>query len=134
MVVKKIETGFTLIELMIVIVVVAVLVAVGYPSYQDHVIKTRRSDAKNMLMDVASRQEQYYMDNSTYTTLSNLGYSANTVSSENGHYNVSVTASDATSYTLQAVPQGSQASDPCGNFTLNNLGVKGVSGTDNRCW
>lgn len=134
----RLTRGFTLVELMIVVAVVAILAAIGYPSYQSHVRKTYRSDAKNILLEAAARQEEYFLDNRTYTTdLANLGYTTNsdgTVDTEHGAYKLSVSAAGATSYSLLATAQGDQANDDCGNLTLNNLGVKGVSGAGTSCW
>ncbi|MVF21364.1 type IV pilin protein [Methylocaldum sp. BRCS4] len=130
--------GFTLMELMIAVAVVGILAAVAFPSYQSQVIKTRRSDGKAALMSAAAKQEQYYLDNKTYAnTMTALGYSANPASSAEGYYQISITASSATAFTLQAAPQGSQTSDTvCDNLTLNNLGTKteSGSGTVNDCW
>ncbi len=60
--------GFTLIELMIVVAVVALLAAVGYPSYRDHVAKAQRSQGQQILSEVAQRQEQYLLDRRAYAT------------------------------------------------------------------
>ena len=59
-------SGFTLIELMIVVVVISILVTVAYPSYQDHVRKGRRAEGKTALLKAAQVQERYYSDNNTY--------------------------------------------------------------------
>ncbi|HYE35761.1 type IV pilin protein [Methylocaldum sp.] len=130
--------GFTLMELMIAVAVVGILAAVAFPGYQSQMIKTRRSDGKAALMNAAAKQEQFYLDNKTYaSTMTALGYSANPASSEEGYYQISITASSATAFTLQAAPQGSQGSDAvCGNLTLNNLGTKteSGSGTVDDCW
>jgi type IV pilus assembly protein PilE len=127
--------GFTLMELMIAVAVVGILAAVAFPSYQSQVIKTRRSDGKAALMSAAAKQEQYYLDNKTYAdTLAKLNVAA---ASPEGYYQIRITASSATAFTLQAAPQGSQTSDTiCGNLTLNNLGTKteSGSGTVNDCW
>lgn len=121
--VKNSSAGFTLIELMIVVAIVGILAAIAYPSYRDQVIKSRRSDAHSVLLDVAARQERFYFDNGSYANaLSALSYSADAIDTPEGYYSVSITASSATSYTITAAAQGDQASD--GDLTLDNLGNK----------
>jgi len=65
--------GFTLIELMIVIAVVALLAAVGYPSYRDHVARAQRSQGQQFLLDIAQRQEQFLLDRRQYSTVLGTG-------------------------------------------------------------
>lgn len=119
--------GFTLIEMMIVVAIIAVVAAIAYPNYTDYMMKSRRSDAKALLSGMAARQEQYFLDNKTYTAaLDDLGYSVNadgSVTSEKGYYTVAAEATPVT-YTLTATPQGSQASDKCETLTLDETGTK----------
>lgn len=133
--------GFTLIELMMVVAVVGILAAIAYPSYQDYVTRAKRSDGKNALLEMASRQERFYFDNNTYTTdPTDLGYSADPASSPDGYYSISITDDPtddiATGYTLTATPAAPFSDPDCGNLTLNSRGVQGRSGTEimDRCW
>ena len=133
--------GFTLIELMLVIAVIGVLAAVAFPSYQNYVNRSKRSDGKNALLEMASRQERYYFDNNTYTTdPTDLGYSSDPAISPEGYYSISIsnqpTGDIATSYTLTATPTGDFNDPDCGNLTLNSRGVKDRTGTEimDRCW
>lgn len=72
----KTSTGFTLIELMIVVAIVGILAAIAYPSYQEYVLRGNRSEAQALLNDAAARQERYYTQNNTYAdTTAKLGYS-----------------------------------------------------------
>jgi len=121
---KKIP-GFTLIELMIVILIVAVLVALAYPSYVDYVRKSRRGEAQQLLLNWAINQEIWRSNNTTYAAVAQLA------APTNDRYNFSTTADPtATAYTLQAVALGDQlndkskASDICSPLTLNQNGVK----------
>jgi type IV pilus assembly protein PilE len=131
--------GFTIIELLVVIAIVALLTAIAVPSYQDYVLKSRRTEAKELLFTAAQRLQQYFTQNDMYTnSFSNLNMSA---SSRNGHYTLTIaagtTGSINTSYTLTAAPNGSQANDSaCGNFVLNSLGTRTVSGSQTQpsCW
>ena len=147
------ERGFTLVELMIVITVLAVLAGIAWPNYQDYVRKSNRADAKSMLSQVASRQEQFYLNNKSYTTNRDAVWSADVNDadddgsttdyvSEAGYYNLAISAgpsgSIATSYALTAATNGApQSADAeCLNFTLNSRGDRGVSGSGsaNDCW
>lgn len=135
----KLTRGFTLIELMIVVAVVAILAAVAVPSYRSYVLKSHRTVAINALLDLGSRQARYYTTNNTYTTdLTLLGYPAGTVSlpsSTNAYYTISVPTANGTSFSLLAARAGTQVNDTCGNYTYTDLGVKGVSsGTVTSCW
>ncbi|QJD28993.1 type IV pilin protein [Methylococcus geothermalis] len=128
--------GFTLIELMITVAIIGILAAIAYPSYKEHVIRTRRADGKAALLRAAAREELYFMDNKTYTSdVTKLGFAANGKSDE-GHYVISVTAADANTFALQAAPQSPHTDALCGNLTLNALGVKGQSGSGSvaDCW
>ena len=135
------QRGFTLIEIMVVIVIFGILLAIAVPSYQQYIRKARRADAKTMLLDLAARQERYFSTNNSYTTVaSNLGYSTlpiNVPSSTQINYVVRVVSANATTFSLSATPNGVQATDPCGTFTLNQLGVQGLTGATlsvSECW
>lgn len=130
--------GFTLIELMITVAVVAILSAIAYPSYQEYVLRSRRVEAQSLLGEAAARQERWRAQNGNYTTtVANLKLAWG-AKSENGYYTLTMAAvSNDGGYTLTATRTGSQTSDRrCGDFTLNALGVKGMSnaGTVADCW
>ncbi len=135
--------GFTLIEVMITVVIVAVLAAIAYPAYQDQVRKSRRGDAKQVLMDAVNRQEQFILDRATYTTdMRDLGYSADPAVSGEGYYTFDAAAGAcgaiARCYTLTATPVSSksQASDlKCTSFVVASTGARTATGTlGNECW
>jgi type IV pilus assembly protein PilE len=130
------KKGFTLIELMIVVAIVAILVALALPSFRDVIRKSRRADAMNAIINIQLAQERWRVNNSTYGTLVNLGINA---ASPEGHYTMSVTGNTFSNYTIVATAAGGQASDKCGNFTLTNTAgviAKTVSGSEaaTRCW
>lgn len=128
--------GFTLIELMITVAIVAILVAIAYPSYEEQVRKTRRAEGKAALSEVASRLERCYTRFNAYDHATCAGVASMT--SENGHYLISASAIAASSYTLQAAPQQAQSSDTrCGTLTLDHVGRRSQSGTapeGYKCW
>lgn len=124
---------------MIVVVIVAILAAVAVPSYLQHVQKTRRSEARTQLVRVANLQESYFLDNSQYGSLMNLGLTATsgaTYTTENGYYTIGVTLSGSSAYTLTATASGSQASDTqCATLSLTQDGTKSSStGSASQCW
>lgn len=113
--------GFSLIELLIVVFIVAILAAIALPSYFSQVQKSRRTEAKGALTQLASMQEQFRTEQNRYVTdLTELGLgAAGWNDSENGYYEISVVAADATCpiascYHLQVRPKAgsAQADDP----------------------
>lgn len=147
---KRRNAGFTLIEVMITVAIIAILAAIAYPSYQQYVLRANRTEAQALLNDAAARQERYFAQNNTYVTaqsdigklqLKNTTGSGNdtVVKSETEKYNLTVTNPNGSGgYLLTATPQGSQTADTtCGNLTLNAIGTRGVSasGADPKnCW
>lgn len=129
---QKASRGFTLIEMMIVVVILGILLSIALPSYQEHVRRGYRAEGQAFLNDVAARQERYSSQNNTYVTaiadVSNLGVD---VDSTTKRYKLSLAATDG--YTLTATPT---FTDPkCGNLTLNASGVRNVtSGDKDYCW
>lgn len=128
--------GFTLIELMIAVAIVGILASIAYPSYTDYMKRSKRTEGQRELLHIAGLMEQFFLDNRTYTTdLRNLGYTAATVTTESGYYNIAATAGDANVFTLTATAQGSQASDTeCKTMTLTNTGAKTPSPSTHDCW
>lgn len=128
--------GFTLIELLLVIAIIGILAAIAIPNYQDYKTKSRRSEATSALMQIAAKQEQYFMDNRTYTAdLTDLGYSASPFITENGYYSISANVPTAFEFTLTATAAGLQSGDAaCARFTLDHEGSKGHTGTAASCW
>jgi type IV pilus assembly protein PilE len=139
---KYAVSGFTLIELMVTVAILSILATIAVTSYTSQVQKSRRTEAKSALLDLAGREERLFSTTNTYSQdEAFLGYA--TVSTQmtnmpfgNGYYQMTAVAT-ATTYTLTATPVGAQAADAtCGSFSVNQLGVQTVSGTGTvaTCW
>lgn len=138
---KTHQTGFSLIELMIVVAILAIVAALAYPSYKDQIRKTRRSEATQMLMEVAAQQERFFTNNNRYAAdMTELGYGNANQLTEKGFYSVSTSATNAPiGFSATAVPQNDQANDAyCDEFSIDNVGNKdaGDSSADaiRNCW
>ena len=122
--------GFTLIELMITVAILAILAAIAIPLYSDHVDRTRRADAVTGLTQLAQELERCFTRNNSYTA--DACPSGNRASPD-GYYSISIDA-QATTYTLTATAQGVQARDNCDDFTLDHLGNRGADPNAGECW
>jgi type IV pilus assembly protein PilE len=146
--------GFTLIELMIVVVIATILLTIAFPIYLGQLRESRRTDARDALVDLAAREERYFATQNSYTpTAANLGYpgfgSGNPVGS--GYYYISsplsvpdplAPAGSPPSYSITAVPvpgKGQDKDTACASFTIESNGKRTAlnsGGTDNSptCW
>ena len=119
------RNGFTLIEVMITVVIVAILASIALPSYQRYVIRAKRSAAQSQMMEIANREQQFLMANRNYadkTTLAASGYSLPADVAANYDYTITLSSTGVPGFVLTFTPSGAQASD--GNLTLNNEGAK----------
>jgi len=124
--------GFTLVELMIVVAIVAILVALALPAYNEYVDRARRADAKSTLLDVHLGQGKWRSSHTTYTgTVTDVIDSA---TSPDGYYTIAITASSATAFTATAAPQGAQSGDSCGTFTITQAGPDVGTAAKEKCW
>jgi type IV pilus assembly protein PilE len=142
---KVASGGFSLIEVMIVLVIIGVLLLVATPGYQESMRKSHRADGMRDLMELVSRQERFYAQNSRYTNDIETADGLNlerTISSES-YYTLSVqTCSEndeeddySRCYILLAEPRGKQTKDACGTLTVNSKGERDHSGSaDLKCW
>jgi len=123
--------GFTLIELMITVAIIGILAAIAYPSYQEHVLKTRRALAQGCILELAQYMERYYTTNMTFVGA--VPPNTSCVSDLAGKYNFTSGGIAATTYTLTAAPLSPQDQDLCKTMTINELGVKTTTGAAG-CW
>ncbi len=126
------SAGFSLIELMIVVVIIGVLAAIAMPSYVSQVTEAKRSDGQIALMNAAQDLERCFSEFNAYNN-ANCTFAA---ASPEGHYAISTPVRTATTFTLQATPNASQTDALCLNLTLTNTGVQGESGSGTvaDCW
>jgi type IV pilus assembly protein PilE len=129
------QRGFTLIELMITVAIIAVLAAVAYPSYADYVRKGKRAMAQGALMEIVGKEQAYLLDRRVYTNdLSQLNYALPPDISND--YVVTFPGFDAAAvppaFVLRATPQGKQTKDKCGWLQITSGGVKTSEGSS--CW
>ncbi len=140
--------GFTLIEVMITVAIVAILAAVALPSYQDSVAKSRRAEARGQLLELAQFMQRYYSQNDRFdqnaagtavAIPAGLALVPRTAAAGAETYSISFTTTPTIStFTIRAAPRsgGPMTSDGCGTFSLNNAGARSVSGTKPvaECW
>lgn len=143
------QRGFTLIEMMVVVLIVALLASIGYPSYTAYIAKSHRQAAKNWAYQITDRQEQYFLDNRSYAPdLTTLGFAQDVMGldadgqlsapSVDDRYLFTIVpgANPATEYTVTMVPFDIQAQRDakCGNLTLTHTGEQDNSGPYDDCW
>ena len=145
----NLQRGITLIEMLIVMIIIALIASFAYPSYMHYVVDTKRTAAASILLQVADRQQQFFMDNKRFTNdLTDLGFANNPlVISDDGSvmagaadaasvYSIALSNVAATTFTVTAAPLHGQASrdTDCGSLTLNQAQLKGSSAGGNDCW
>ena len=139
------QQGFTLIEIMIVVLIMGILVGIALPAYRESALRSGRAEAKSELLQVASDQERHYSSFNTYiddaTPLSTPTVADRDRTSSNSLYLISVAACGggtiSNCFIATATAQAGQADDICDTLTISNTGARGASGTGattEECW
>lgn len=133
--------GFTLIELMVTVAIIAILSSIAVPLYSDQVRRARRGQAQADLMELTQLAERYHAVHNSYVGFDTAAATLPLLRSPRQgdmHYDIDVLNVTRNGYSLQAVPQGGQTRDTkCMTLTLTSVGVKGISGgsgTAADCW
>ena len=131
---KPTVQGFTLVELMVVVVVIAILAGMAFPAYQANVRKAKRNDAIEALLRIQVAQEKWRISDTDYATLAELG----SPSTLEGFYTITILANTATGYTLRATALGDQLQDKAEGVSCSPMELLVSSGGDSKsptaCW
>lgn len=133
---RKYMRGVTLTELMVVVVIIGILTAIAYPNYREYAARAKRNEAKAALLQIATNQERFYLQNNSYTTnMTSLGFPvASNFLSDTDSYVITVNNADANDFMATATYQKADAeAGKCATFTINGQGTKG-STPYNDCW
>lgn len=123
------QSGFSLIELMVVVGIIGLLASIALPTYNDHTRKTRRAAGGACALAAAQQMERYYTTQLTYVG----GPTAFVCDSDAlDYYTITTTGVAAKAFSVTATPKGKQAGDSCGTLSINQAGVKAPSTAG--CW
>jgi type IV pilus assembly protein PilE len=133
---RKYAHGITLMELMIVVVIIGILAAISFPNYRDFVARAKRNEAKAALLQIATNQEKFYLQNNTFSTdLTDLGFATDPFTTDSQSYVITVVApTPNANYTATATyGLGGEEAGKCATFAINATGAK-TSTPLTDCW
>ena len=122
------QRGFSLIEIMVVVVIMGIIASIALPAYNEHLRTSRRAAGAACITQAAQQMERFYTTSLTYAGAPAPACDPDTAQ----YYAGAVATPDARSYTITATPQGRQAGDRCGNLSVNQAGTKMPN--DRTCW
>ncbi|WP_395788428.1 type IV pilin protein [Aquimonas sp.] len=125
---RRLQSGFTLIEVMIVVLVVAILAAIALPAYNEQIRKSRRATAQAAMLEMSQCMERFNTANGTY-----VGGGARCQQAATDRYTYVINVASRVAFTIASEPQGGQVSDSCGALGLNQAGTRTHSSGTN-CW
>lgn len=123
---QKSISGFSLIEALITVAIIGIVSSIAYPNYVDFIVQSNRAEGLRELVRIANLQEQYYIDNRSYTAvMTDLGLDADPFITQNGHFSIDATVVNDT-FTLVATAQGVQATKDsvCSSMSVTDTGKK----------
>ncbi|MEM7431477.1 MAG: type IV pilin protein [Pseudomonadota bacterium] len=131
----KYMRGITLMELMIVVVIIGILVTVGYPNYREFAARAKRTEARALLLEIATNQERFYLNNNRFGSMAELNYPNDPMVTSSGSYSVTVTQNDAANFSATAtyLLTGPEATK-CTTFTIDGRGDQTSTGSTADCW
>jgi len=128
--------GVTMLELMIVVVIIGIMAAIAYPNYRDVAARAKRNEAKAALLQIATSQERFYLNNNTYSNdMTQLGFPTDPFISDSGSYTIDITpGADASDFSATATyNHPDNEASKCLTFTLDGRGTR-TSLPDTNCW
>jgi type IV pilus assembly protein PilE len=134
---RQAARGFTLMEVLVTVAIVGILAAIAIPAYTSYIQRANRTDARAQLLEAATFLQRSFSQNNLYPATLPSTY-AQSPPSGTPKYTIGVSAT-ASTFTLTATRTGTMVNDECGDFTLNNAGVRGIANTSSGrtaadCW